>query len=125
MLPLQMIGGRKRYNAQRQQMAFERRRQILATVGDVVILPERGRAARLASVLNVSEATISRDLKAIRAEFGAAHVCRYCGMMFFGMPLLTWAKILRAIGKPTCCAKYAFEIEAKKTRAQKRKRMFG
>ncbi len=58
-------GGRRRYNAQRQNLRNQRRNIIIfRTAG--LSLDTRGLQAALAEALGVSKATISRDFKAIR-----------------------------------------------------------
>jgi transcriptional antiterminator len=57
-------GGRRRHNAQRRMRAETRRRLLVARLPWTLELP-RGLAAQLARELNVSPATISRDLRRV------------------------------------------------------------
>jgi len=67
-------GGRRAYNALRRDQKLFRRldaSHLLLKYGH-----SRGVQARIATVLGVSEATISRDVK---ATLYAPHVCKACG----------------------------------------------
>lgn len=69
-------GGRRRYNALRQQKAHYRRtilRELLFAKGKLF---EPGIQARLARDLGVSRSTICRDMKALLCE---GHPCPCCG----------------------------------------------
>lgn len=63
-------GGRRRYNARRRQAADARRREVARLLFDGVAPGE------MAQRLNVSAATISRDIAAIRA---GGERCPLCG----------------------------------------------
>jgi hypothetical protein len=67
-------GGRRRYNTLRRHLKLFRRRDVMELV--LKYGHQRGVQARIATVLGVSEATISRD---IRATLYAPHVCQHCG----------------------------------------------
>jgi hypothetical protein len=67
-------GGRRAYNALRRDLKLFRRldvTRLLLKYGH-----QRGVQARIATVLGVSEATVSRDVK---ATLYAPHVCQACG----------------------------------------------
>ena len=57
--------GRRRYNAWRQNMALYRRAQVAALLNYYGWLPRAGVQRTIAAHLGVSEATISRDVRAI------------------------------------------------------------
>jgi hypothetical protein len=70
----QRAGGRRAYNALRRDLKLFRRHdvaQLLLQYGY-----RRGVQARIAKALGVSEATVSRDIK---ATLYAPHVCQTCG----------------------------------------------
>jgi len=67
-------GGRRAYNALRRDLKLFRRRDVLELV--LKYGHKRGVQARIATVLGVSEATVSRD---ISATLYAPHVCQHCG----------------------------------------------
>lgn len=74
-------GGRRRINAERQAVMRERqaeiRRYLLASD---TYLVTRGTQRALAVRFNVSEATMSRDVRAImQAQTGGLHKCFACG----------------------------------------------
>src|SRR5690349_6115939 len=69
-------GGRRRYNAWRQHLAFYRRVKLSRLLSAKESLIERGVQARLARELGVSRATICRDVRVILAW---GHPCPYCG----------------------------------------------
>lgn len=67
-------GGRRAYNALRRDLAVCRRADVMNLL--LKYGYRRGVQARIAAVLGVSEATISRDVK---ATLCAQHVCKACG----------------------------------------------
>jgi DNA-binding CsgD family transcriptional regulator len=72
-------GGRRRYNAERQRAAEQRRREVAQLLFD-------GRApGEIAVMLDVSPATISRDMAALRAE---GERCPCCGALMNEPPAL-------------------------------------
>ena len=73
-------GGRNRYNANRRIRAALRRIHIAESLRYRSVF-DRGTQAALARELKVSEATISRDIKAI---FGNDTLCRCCGRLQSG-----------------------------------------
>lgn len=79
-------GGRRRYNAERQRNATERRRQVAIYQFDGIS------AAEMARRLNVSPATISRDLAQLRA---VGEHCPLCGAPMSDYPPL--ADFLRRV----------------------------
>src|SRR2546428_13791699 len=70
-------GGRNRYNSQRRVLAVVRRMRILELLKRYSVM-DRGTQARFARELRVSEATISRDLKAL---LQSGSICRCCGQL--------------------------------------------
>ena len=70
-------GGRNRYNANRRIRAAIRRIHVAESLRYSSV-HDRGTQAALARELKVSEATISRDIKAI---FGNDTLCRCCGRL--------------------------------------------
>src|ERR1035438_10290764 len=73
-------GGRNRYNARRRVTAALRRIQVAESLRYSSV-HDRGTQAALARELKVSEASISRDVKAI---FGSDTLCRCCGRLQSG-----------------------------------------
>ena len=74
--PIRAAGGRRRYNAMRQEQARQRRQQVaelFATYGLA-----RGSGVAMARHLGVSEATISRDVKALLQSVDRER-CHACG----------------------------------------------
>jgi hypothetical protein len=69
-------GGRRRYNAWRQQIAQHRRTILTHLLFAKGNLFEKGIQARLARKLGVSRSTICRDVKALLRE---GHPCPCCG----------------------------------------------
>jgi hypothetical protein len=67
-------GGRRAYNALRRDLALFRRADVMRLLRKYG--HERGVQARIAVLLGVSEATISRDVK---ATLYTPHVCQHCG----------------------------------------------
>ena len=67
-------GGRRAFNALRRDLKLFRRREVMQLL--LKFGYRRGVQARIASVLGVSEATISRDVK---ATLYTPHVCQHCG----------------------------------------------
>jgi len=67
-------GGRRAYNALRRDLKLIRRRDVMQLMLQYGC--NRGVQARMAATLGVSEATISRDVK---ATLYAPHVCKECG----------------------------------------------
>jgi hypothetical protein len=67
-------GGRRHYNSWRRFMKVSRRRDVMLLL--VKYGYQQGVQARIARLLGVSEATISRD---VRAALRASRVCQYCG----------------------------------------------
>lgn len=67
-------GGRRAYNALRRDLAGFRRLDVARLLKEFGI--QHGVQARIARELGVTEATISRDLKALRSRL---HVCQHCG----------------------------------------------
>jgi hypothetical protein len=67
-------GGRRAYNALRRDRRLFRRVDVMRLLREYGY--RRGVQARIATVLGVSEATISRDVK---ATLYAPHVCSVCG----------------------------------------------
>src|SRR5690349_2965162 len=86
-------GGRRRYNSWRQFMAQHRRlTQVLPLLREHRSL-SRGVGAAIARALNVSRATISRDIAAIFDQGGVR--CPTCGGLLFP-PLLDRFALPRA-----------------------------
>lgn len=93
-----MLGGRKRYNHQRQQVARARREAILCWLMDNRIwhfcrlfgehfrvnriIVRHGDGAMLARALNVGKATICRDLSALQAESPSLFGRQNCGISY-------------------------------------------
>lgn len=77
--PVRAAGGRRRYNATRRLNADMRRHamRLLVIEQGCGLLP-RGTQAALARALDVSEATISRDLRGI-LKAGPSRSCPLCG----------------------------------------------
>src|SRR5688500_17808012 len=73
-------GGRSRYNDRRRVAAALRRIQVMELLQSETILT-RGTQARLARAVGVSEATLSRDVKAL---LYSGSICRSCGHMLPG-----------------------------------------
>ena len=71
-------GGRRRYNAERQEQATARRLAIVKAVGAGWVLKPRGLQTRLAEFFGVDRATICRDFAIILDEFQHSHVCLVC-----------------------------------------------
>jgi hypothetical protein len=69
---------RRHYNALRREHAQQRRNQVLQLLGDYGGL-HRGVQARIARQLGVSEATISRDLRAVLTGYDRHAFCPLCG----------------------------------------------
>ena len=78
--PFRAAGGRRAYNAQRQFEAKVRRNEIAAFLDDRSIsLLSRGTQATLAQHFQVSEATISRDVRGLLGARGGGRRCELCG----------------------------------------------
>lgn len=85
-------GGRRRYNAERQEARIARRLTITRVAGGMVILNPHGIQTRLAGILKVNRSTICRDIEAIREEWRHHHICRYC-VSYSPFPLRIHAKL--------------------------------
>lgn len=67
--PERAAGGRRRYNALRRDLAAVRRAKLMALILEDGGTLARGTQARMARRLGVSEATISRDVVRVFAEY--------------------------------------------------------
>ena len=79
--PIRAAGGRRRYNAVRQEAARLRRREILQYLADNgMSLIARATQAALARRFGVSQATISRDMVGIYGpRMCPERSCPFCG----------------------------------------------
>jgi hypothetical protein len=114
-------GGRRRYNAQRQAKAAERRLAILDILGAYVILNHFG----------VNRSTICRDIEAIRQEWRHQHMCYVCGKCL-GWSLGKLVRLHQRLkryqpdSEMTCCMKgfVRREIARQKKRLSKQEARF-
>lgn len=117
-------GGRRRYNAQRQEQALARRIAILELFGARVILNPRGAQALIARQLSMNRSTICRDIAAIRAEWRHQHLCPLCDT-YSDLSFAAVAKLDRKTKDfasswvRSCCVRLFEEREA----SRKRKRL--
>lgn len=81
---IRRAGGRRHYNSVRRVRAQLRRLRIARWLGDPEnwpLLLRRGWQKELARRLGVSQATVSRDLRAVLATAPACPLCRRCVRM--------------------------------------------
>ena len=73
-------GGRRAYNAWRQSMALYRRMRLMeiAARNQLNLWSRNGAQKALARALGVSPSTVSRDIKAILAEYRPGKPCPLC-----------------------------------------------
>ena len=74
--PIRAAGGRRRWNAERQRLALERRVEVARLMRQFGL--GRGAQTRMASELGVADSTISRDIRAILDNLEDSR-CFNCG----------------------------------------------
>jgi hypothetical protein len=74
--PIRAAGGRRRWNAERQRLALERRGEVARLMRHYGL--GRGAQTQMARELGVADSTISRDIRAILDILNASR-CFNCG----------------------------------------------
>jgi hypothetical protein len=69
------IGGRRRYNARRRARAVDRRYRLLFTWAKNPYMTK----ADLARLMGVHRSTITRDIQALKEDWGKTRTCPFCG----------------------------------------------